>query len=112
MFLRVHTDTGTPGPAALGLVTTWMPPVTSTEPAATTGGTPGGLLSRFSKPMVCTTAALPDSPGTLPSATRVSSFGETPRAGSRVSVQTVSVGGEPGSTCLTRHSSAPVPYCT
>src|SRR4030095_824401 len=70
--MRVHTDTGTPAPPALGLVTICSVPVTPAEPEVVIGG----LLIRSSPifgywPMVCTSVLLAFSPGSRATLTKV-----------------------------------------
>jgi hypothetical protein len=69
---RVHTDTGTPVPPALGLVTISRPPVTSAVPEVVIGG----LLIRLSGifgywPTVCTSVLPAFSPGMRATLTKV-----------------------------------------
>ena len=74
IFRRFQTDTGTPGPPALGLVTICSVPVTPALPEAVMGGLPIGSLSVGYSPSVCTSVALADSPGILATLTKVTAF--------------------------------------
>src|SRR5262245_16423136 len=71
MSLRVHTETGTPAPPELGLVTIRSPPVTSTEPEETIGGFPVGVSTSAKRPMVWVNVVRAASPGMRATLTKV-----------------------------------------
>ena len=69
---RLQTDTGTPAPPALGLVTTCSVPVTPADPDAVIGGRVSrSSLSLGYWPTVCTRVLLAPSPGSLATLTKV-----------------------------------------